>query len=81
MRAIWHRAAKALKPFMFTDVDQAAGNELFELQLWRYDPVPLQKDGCVDPISLGLSLNDVIWDRVQAALDNGLIAYPDYVRK
>ena len=44
-------------------------DEVFvELQVWKYDPGMFMDDGCVDPVSLYLSLMDSPNERVQAAL-------------
>ena len=39
------------------------------VELWRYAPEPTSVDGCVDPLSLYLSLRNQADERVQMALD------------
>lgn len=39
------------------------------LQIWRYDPFPLQTDGMVDPFSLFLSLQEDKDERIEYALE------------
>lgn len=40
-----------------------------ELQLWKYDPEILGKDGVVDPLSLAMIFNDVIDERIEEAIE------------
>lgn len=45
------------------------------LELWRYDPENLARDGRVDPISLKLSLSDIYDERVQGEMEDVLEGY------
>jgi len=45
------------------------------LQLWRYDPKMLEVDGCVDPFSLYLSLQDNQDERIELALEDLMEQY------
>jgi hypothetical protein len=42
------------------------------VEAWRYAPQLFAKDGCVDKLSLFLSLRDMADERVQAALNKML---------
>lgn len=55
---------------------QTHGSEdaTFSLEAWRYDPLPLAKDGTVDPLSLYLSLRASPDERVQQQLETLLEA-------
>ena len=50
---------------------QTHGSEeaTFSLEVWRYDPLPLAKEGTVDPLSLYLSLRNSPDERVQQQLE------------
>lgn len=54
----------------------AAEADVSTVEVWAYDPVPLSKDGVVDPLSLCLSLRDDQDERVQGALERMIEGLP-----
>lgn len=46
------------------------------VELWRYPPEVTARDGCVDPLSLGLSLQDYTDERVEQALEELMESLP-----
>ena len=46
-----------------------------EVELWSYDPELFSNDGCVDPLSLYLSLKETNDERVEMALDEMMENY------
>lgn len=51
------------------DARWLAPETLTNVQIWKYNPTQFTKDGCVDPLSLYLSMKDSKDERIQACLD------------
>lgn len=49
-----------------------SADDQFCVELWRYNPKKLSKDGCVDPLSLALALDDDRDERVEEAVEGML---------
>ncbi len=73
-RAVWSRRFSELGDLETVDPDWTT-DSCIELEIWKYAPGPLMKHGCVDIISLALSLKDTRDERVEQALDDLLEEY------
>ncbi|SHM84539.1 hypothetical protein [Fibrobacter sp. UWB7] len=51
------------------DARWLAPETLTNVQIWKYNPTQFTKNGCVDPLSLYLSMKDSKDERIQACLD------------
>ena len=61
-----YRSLKKEYEFMTEDSGE---NDIFEIEVWKYDPTLLARDGKVDLISMYLSLKDTKDERVRYELD------------
>lgn len=75
-RAIGRKEYKALQSSIET-VDPAWSMETnyIQLEIWKYDPRPLAERGCVDPISLSLTLQKQQDERIAQAVDDMMEDY------
>ena len=49
--------------------------DLIRLELWKYNPALFVKNGVVDPISLYMTLSDIVDERIEGALEEMLEGY------
>lgn len=70
-RAISSKEWKSAQPNLRLRLIPRTSRDLvsLELEIWKYDPRPLNSDGRVDPLSLYLSLKKEQDERVEAALE------------
>jgi len=69
VRAVDKKQFKMISVEDIVDAKWHMGSELIEIEVWRYDPEPLARNGCVDDISLALSLSDMRDERIEMELE------------
>jgi len=78
VKSMWIRHSAKLKQYLLSS-PEATNDQVVELQLWKYDPVPLSENGMVDVASLAISLAAEKDDRIQAAIHEMLKEMPWYM--
>lgn len=77
-QAVGKTEAKGIKGGFVKEPGRIKDEKLPEIQIWRYDPTRLSKDGCVDIVSLSLTLRDLHDERVDQAISERLKGEPWY---
>lgn len=67
-RAVSRNLFQSMEKIALVDPAWDRINDSCELEIWKYDPQVLSQIGLVDPISLVLSLKDVVDERVEHAV-------------
>lgn len=71
-QAIGKTDVQKLRDTFVKESGRIKDEKLPEVQIWRYDPTRLSKNGCVDIVSLYLSLKDMQDERVEQAISERL---------
>ena len=59
----------ALKELSVVDEKWEPDSDLLQVEVWKYNPLPFEKDEMVDPVSMFLALQDCMDERVQGELE------------
>lgn len=74
-RAIGRKAFKSLSDIESVDPAWSVETDYLQLEIWRYDPLLLAEQGCVDSISLSLTFQEQKDERIAQALDDMMEGY------
>ncbi len=69
------KTAVSLENIIEIDIRWTQDKSLLNLELWKYNPALFMKNGVVDPISLSLSFENNIDERIEAAIEEYLEQY------
>lgn len=74
-RAIGRKAFKSLSDIESVDPAWSVETDYLQLEIWRYDPLLLAEQGCVDSISLSLTFQEQKDERIAQAVDDMMEGY------
>lgn len=63
------------KSFVKIDKRWEDEDELVTIEFWKYDPCLFEKEGKVDPVSLYMSMNSSVDERIESALEEMMEGY------
>ena len=72
IRAISRKESKLLESKFITDIDRMYDDHVAEIQVWQYDPGLLTETDQVDIVSLQLSLESMMDERIEQALRDNM---------
>lgn len=67
----------SINPEEVTEIDirWEPGNKAVRLELWKYDPCLFMRNGTVDPVSLAMSFENNVDERIEGAIEEFLEGY------
>lgn len=77
-QAVGKTEAKEIQRSFVKEPGRSKDEKLPEIQIWRYDPTRFSRNGCVDIVSLSLTLRDLHDERIEQALHERLKGEPWY---